>query len=136
MRYKPKNIAALHIALGGLPDRMRVETERGLGVSAKSVGDLRKLTTWPENLVITTPQERHPESVVKISKAGIATHWLTKREPRVKEANRALKFTAAEQTQKKDRGQAQPAGSPCYSDTTEPHLSQAALPKMGYVLAV
>jgi hypothetical protein len=78
MRYKPKNIAALHIALGGLPDRMRVETERGVGVSAKTVGDLRKLTTWPENLVITTPQEHHPGSAVKISKAAIATHWPTK----------------------------------------------------------
>jgi hypothetical protein len=79
MRYKPKNIAALHIALGGLPDKMRIEADRGIGVSVKTVGDLRKLTTWPENLVITTPQERHPESVVKISKAGIATHWPTKR---------------------------------------------------------
>jgi hypothetical protein len=25
MRYKPKSTAALHIALGGLPDKMRVE---------------------------------------------------------------------------------------------------------------
>ena len=79
MRYKPKNIAALHIALGGLPDKMRIEADRGIGVSAKTVGDLRKLTTWPESLVITTPQERYPENVVKISKAGIATHWPTKR---------------------------------------------------------
>jgi hypothetical protein len=79
MRYKPKNIAALHIALGGLPDKMRIEADRGIGLTGKTVGDLRKLTTWPENLVITTPQERHPESAVKISKAGIATHWPTKR---------------------------------------------------------
>jgi hypothetical protein len=79
MRYKPKNIAALHIALGGLPDKMRIEADRGIGLSVKTVGDLRKLTTWPENLVITTPQERHPESIVKISKGGIATHWPTKR---------------------------------------------------------
>jgi hypothetical protein len=79
MRYKPKNIDALHIALGGLPNKMRVEADGGIRVSAKTVGDLRKVTTWPENLVITTPQERHPESVVKISKAGLATHWPTKR---------------------------------------------------------
>jgi len=78
MRYRPKNIAALHIALGGLPDKTRIEADRGVGISVKTVGDLRKLTTWPQNLVITTPQERHPESVVKISKAGIATHWPTK----------------------------------------------------------
>ena len=79
MRYKPKNIAALHIALGGLPHKSRVEADQGVGISAKTVGDLRKLTTWPENFVVTTSQERHPESVVKISKAGIATHWPTKR---------------------------------------------------------
>jgi len=79
MRYKPKNVAALHIALGGVPDKTRIEADQGVGISAKTVGDLRKLTTWPENFVVTTPQERHPESVVKISKAGIATHWPTKR---------------------------------------------------------
>jgi hypothetical protein len=69
MRYKPKSIAALHIALGGLPDKMRVEVDRSVGVSAKTVGELRNVTTWPENLVVTTPQESHPESSVKVSKA-------------------------------------------------------------------
>jgi hypothetical protein len=73
MRYKPKSIAALHIALGGLPDKMRVEVDPSIRVSAKTVGELRKVTTWSENLVITTPQERHPESTVKISKATSAT---------------------------------------------------------------
>ena len=73
MRYKAKNIAALHIVLGGLPDKMRVQVDPDIGVSAKTVGALRKVTAWPENLVITTPQERHPESAVKISKAGVAT---------------------------------------------------------------
>jgi hypothetical protein len=28
MRYKPKSTAALHIALGGLPDKMRVEQSK------------------------------------------------------------------------------------------------------------
>ena len=73
MRYKPKSIAALHIALGGLPDKMRVETDPGTGVSAKTVGELRKVMAWPENLVIATPQERHRESAVKVSKASKAT---------------------------------------------------------------
>ena len=66
MRYKPKSVAALHIALGGLPDKMRVEVDRGIRVSAKTVGELRKVTAWPENLVIITPQERRPESTVKV----------------------------------------------------------------------
>ena len=73
MRYKPKSVAALHIALGGLPDKMRVEVDRGIRVSAKTVGKLRKVTAWPENLVIITPQERRPESTVKVSKASVAT---------------------------------------------------------------
>jgi len=72
-RYKCKNIAALGIALSGLPAKMRVEADAGIGMSAKTVGELRKMTTWSENLVITTPQERHPESTVKISKATSAT---------------------------------------------------------------
>jgi hypothetical protein len=54
-RYKCKNIAALDIALIGLPAKMRVEADSGTGVSAKTVGELRKVTTWSENLVITTP---------------------------------------------------------------------------------
>ena len=61
-RYKCKSIAALDLALGGLPAKMRVQADVGTGVSAKTVGELRKVTTWSENLVITIPQERHPES--------------------------------------------------------------------------
>lgn len=69
MRYKPKSNAALHIALGGLPAEMRVEVDPDIEVAAKTVGQLRAVTTWPGNLVITTPQERYPESVVKVSRA-------------------------------------------------------------------
>jgi len=72
-RYKCKNTAALDIALSGLPAKMRVEADAGTGVSAKTVGELRKVTTWSESLVIITPQERHRESAVKISKASVAT---------------------------------------------------------------
>jgi hypothetical protein len=73
MKYKPKSIGALHIALGGLPGHMRIEVEPGIAVSAKTVGELRKITSWPENLVITTPQERYSESAIRISKATHAT---------------------------------------------------------------
>ena len=48
-RYKCKSIAALDIALGGLPAKMHVEADVGTGVSAKTVGELRKVTTWSEN---------------------------------------------------------------------------------------
>jgi hypothetical protein len=73
MRYKPKSTAALDIALGGLPDKMRVEVDPDVKVSARTVGELRKVTAWPENLAITTPEERRPESAVRVSKANVAT---------------------------------------------------------------
>ena len=74
MRYKPKNIAALHIALAGLPDKMRVEeVDPDLRMSAKTVAELRNVTAWPENLVIATPQERYPENAVRVSKPTLAT---------------------------------------------------------------
>ena len=39
MHYKPKSVAALHIALGGLPDNMRVKADPNVGVSAKTVAN-------------------------------------------------------------------------------------------------
>jgi len=78
MRYKLRSASALHIALGGLPDEMPVEVDRDIGVSAKTVGELRKMTAWSENLAITTPQERNTESTVKVSKASVATRYSPK----------------------------------------------------------
>jgi hypothetical protein len=72
MRYKVKNVAALHIALG-LPDKMRVEVDPDIRMSAKTVAELRNVTSWPENFVIATPQQRYPENAVRVSKASLAT---------------------------------------------------------------
>ena len=47
MRYKPKSVAALDIALGSLPNRMRVEVDPDIEVSVRTVGQLRKVTAWP-----------------------------------------------------------------------------------------
>jgi hypothetical protein len=52
---------------------MRVEVDPDVGVSAKTVGELRKVTAWPENLAITMPPERRPGSTIKVSKASVAT---------------------------------------------------------------
>jgi hypothetical protein len=78
MRYKPKSNAALTVALGGLPEEMRVEVEADIGVSASTVGQLRQMTAWPDNLVITTPLDVYAESVVKVSKASHATRYSPK----------------------------------------------------------
>ena len=78
MRYKPKSIAALQVALGGLPDKMRVEVDPGVQPAPKTVGELRKAAAWPENLAITIPQERDPNSAVKVSKVNVATRTTPK----------------------------------------------------------
>ena len=78
MRYKPKSIAALQLALGGLPDRLRVEVDSDIEISARTVGELRKVSAWPENLAITTPQDRYPESAVRVSKGNVATRTSSK----------------------------------------------------------
>ena len=70
MRYKPKSVAALDIALGSLPNRMRVEVDPGIKVSARTVGELRKVTAWPENLAIVTPQGGQHRGVVKVNRAN------------------------------------------------------------------
>ena len=75
MRYKVKNIAALDIALAGLPDQTQVNAEPGIGVSAKTVGELRKPTAWPESLAITISQGRHS---IQASKPSVATRIVPK----------------------------------------------------------
>jgi hypothetical protein len=70
MHYKPKSVAALQIALGGLPERMRVEPEPDTHLSAKTVGQLRKLDTWPDNLVLTVPEQYQAAGCVKVGKAN------------------------------------------------------------------
>jgi hypothetical protein len=70
MRYKPKSIAGLELALGGLPDNTRVEVDPDAGISAKTVGELRKAATWPANLAIVRTQEHYPGSSVKVSRAN------------------------------------------------------------------
>lgn len=73
MRYKPKNVSALHIALAGLPDKMRVEADPDIALSAKTVGELRNARDWPENYVVATPQQGDPRNAVRVSKASMAT---------------------------------------------------------------
>ena len=73
MRYKLKNVSALRIALAGLPDKMRVETDPDIALSAKTVGELRNASDWPENCVVVTPHEGDAGSAVRVSRASVAT---------------------------------------------------------------
>src|SRR5262245_59883990 len=62
MRYNAKSVAALDIVLRDLPDQMRVEVDSDIGVRAKTVGELRKVKAWPENLAVVIPHDHGPGS--------------------------------------------------------------------------
>jgi hypothetical protein len=72
MRYLPRNLGDLHSVLNRrLSDEMSVEASEETGISAKSVGELRRLSSWPRGLVVETPRDpSRPESIVKISIAS------------------------------------------------------------------
>lgn len=53
---KVKNIAALKVVFGELPDRTPVEMDPSIKLSAKTEGDLRSLPALPEIVVVTTPR--------------------------------------------------------------------------------
>jgi hypothetical protein len=78
MHYKVKSVAALHILLGGCPDRMRVEADADVGLSAKTVGELRKVTVLPENLAITTPPVPRPEEIIRVTRVSISSRYAPK----------------------------------------------------------
>ena len=73
MRYKAKSVAALQLALRSLPDEMQVEVDPEIEVSAKTVGDLRRVMEWPTNLAVIAPIGSDPQSTVRVSKANAAT---------------------------------------------------------------
>jgi hypothetical protein len=72
MRYVPRSVGDLHSVLNRrLPDQMPVEAFEETGILAKSVGELRRLSSWPRGLVVETPRDpSRPESIVRISKAS------------------------------------------------------------------
>jgi hypothetical protein len=72
MRYVPRSLGDLHSVLNRrLPDEMPVDASEETGISAKSVGELRRLSSWPGGLVVETPSDpSRPESIVKISMAS------------------------------------------------------------------
>ena len=71
MRHAPQTIQDLRTCLRGYPPYMKVEVKPDVPVVAKTVGDLRSLSTWPP-LDLDFPRlgDRHPESVVEVERAS------------------------------------------------------------------
>jgi hypothetical protein len=57
--------------LVGYRDNMRVEVESDVTVTAKTVADLRALSTWPEGLVLDIHVDLDPRlSVVRVERSS------------------------------------------------------------------
>jgi hypothetical protein len=70
-RYSADTIDDMQKLLLGYRDNMRVEIEAGVAVTAKTVADLRALTTWPDGLVLNIHTDLDPRfSVVKVGRAA------------------------------------------------------------------
>jgi hypothetical protein len=72
VRHTPEDIESVRACLHGYPGDMKVEVKPGVPVVAKTVADLRSLSTWPPGLILNFPRpgDRHPESVVEVERAS------------------------------------------------------------------
>jgi len=71
VRYAANKIEDMQKLLIGYRDNMRVEVEHGIPVTAKTVSDLRALSTWPDGLVLSIHVDLDPRlSVVRVELAS------------------------------------------------------------------
>jgi hypothetical protein len=54
VRYSASTVEEMQKLLLGYRDNMRVGVETGIAVTAKTVAELRALSTWPHGLVLDT----------------------------------------------------------------------------------
>ena len=70
VRYSANTIEETQKLLLGYRDNMRVEVETGVALTAKTVADLRAVTTWPEGLILNIHIDLDPRlSVVRVEQA-------------------------------------------------------------------
>ena len=71
LRYPAPTIEQMRKHLFSYRDNMRVEVEQGIPVDAKTVADLRALSTWPGGLVLDIHIDLDPRmSVVRVEWAS------------------------------------------------------------------
>jgi hypothetical protein len=71
MRHPANTIEEMKKVLLGYRDNMQVEIETDVPLSAKTVTDLRTLSTWPAGLVLDIHVDLDPRlSVVRVERAS------------------------------------------------------------------
>jgi hypothetical protein len=70
-RYPANTNEDMQKLLIGYRDNMRVEVEQDIPLTAKTVADLRALSTWPDDLVLSIHVDLDPRlSVVRVERAS------------------------------------------------------------------
>jgi hypothetical protein len=70
-RYPANTTEDMQKLLIGYRDNMRVEVEQDIPLTAKTVADLRALSTWPDDLVLSIHVDLDPRlSVVRVERAS------------------------------------------------------------------
>jgi hypothetical protein len=70
-RYSVETIEAMQKHLLGYRDNLRVEVESGIPVAARTVAELRALSTWPGHLVLDVHIDLNPQfSVMTVRRAS------------------------------------------------------------------
>jgi hypothetical protein len=70
VKYSANTIEEMHKLLFGYRDAMRVEIGTDVAITAKTVADLRALSTWPNGLVLNIHIDLDPRlSVVRVERA-------------------------------------------------------------------
>ena len=71
LRHPAPTIEEVRKHLFSYRDNMRVEVEQGIPITAKTVADLRALSTWPDGLVLNIHVDLDPRlSVVTVGRAS------------------------------------------------------------------
>ena len=71
LRYPVPTIEEMRKHLISYRDNMRVEIEQSIPVTAKTVADLRALSTWPDGLVLNIHVDLDPRlSVVSVERGS------------------------------------------------------------------
>jgi hypothetical protein len=70
-RYPANTTEDMQKLLIGYRHNMRVEVEQDIPLTAKTVADLRALSTWPDDLVLSIHVDLDPRlSVVRVERAS------------------------------------------------------------------
>jgi len=68
--YRPETAIDLRELIRDLPDDMRVAAGGDTGLTVSTVGELRRLSAWPKELIVVNPRFAERSGTLKIERAA------------------------------------------------------------------